>query len=504
MARAYRGDTVRAMVSQRILTLALGYAAAWPVGSSGPVAVASPRSDPTSGRAVFTGAATPHATSIVLDPAALGVGQRDEIYVALTGVLDRLRIDLSGVDDGDLQAPAGRVSDLELSPGAMVALTYHFAGNLTLGLEAHSNPAEVFPAGREELRYHALGGRERSWTASVGGSIRVTNDLLFGAGVSHQNTFLRLRYARDTALEQGRAAGGLTSSCGGEPCGLGNPLATERYDVDVRSTGALGFLSTSNLRVNVGVMYQVAREVWLAVAYHTPPGFAVQTELAGRVDVTRAPRDVTAGSDEVVTGDAVVELQLPASVDVELRARLPADLELHVGGRWEDLSRLTGYDVRAYGRALSASRIPEWTVRPLGLQDTIAAWAGAEQVDRGEWLRLGARGGFETAAVSAARTSPLTIAQRSFTLDVGAQLRWTRLTNRLVAQISYGVQYFPTLTGAGTAFDPRDRVTCVDSGFDYATAACEAVRGGYAQASAAGSYERFEHALRIGLRYELR
>src|SRR4051812_43948016 len=74
MARAYRGDTFRAMAPRRILTLALALAGAAP-------AAASPRSDPTAGRAVFTGATTHHATSIVLDPAALGLGQFDELYL---------------------------------------------------------------------------------------------------------------------------------------------------------------------------------------------------------------------------------------------------------------------------------------------------------------------------------------------------------------------------------------------------------------------------------------
>ena len=479
------------MAPRRILTFALGCVAA-----AGPCVWASPRSDPTSGRAVFTGAATPHATSIVLDPAALGLGVRDEIYAAVTSVLEQFHIDLAKLDEGDLQSPAARVRDVELSPGAMIALTYHFAGNLTLGFEARGNPAEAFPANQSALRFHNLGNGERDWLASVGGSIRVTNDLLFGAGVSHQNTFLRLRYARDTALERGHGAGGIASDCGGAPCGLANPLATELYDVDVRSP----LLSTSNLRVNVGVIYQVAHDVWLAVAYHTPPGFSVQTELSGHIDVTRAPRDVTAGSDAALRADSVVDIQFPASVDAEVRARLPASLDLHIGGRWEDLSRLSAYDVRTYGRTLSSYGIPEWTERPRGLHDSIAAWGGVEQVDHGEVLRLGARLGFETSAVPTDRTSPLTIAPASLTFDIGAQLK---AAPGMVLQLSYGLQYFPAFTVANSAFDPRDRVTCVDGGYDYSTTACRAVREGYALSSAAGSYERLEHAVRIGLRYEL-
>jgi hypothetical protein len=489
MASAYRGDTFRAMATRRILTLTLWCTAL--------VAQASPRTDPTAGRAVFTGATTPHATSIGLDPAALGLGQFDEVYVALTGVIDQLQIDLDPFATADLSAPGARVRDTELSPGAMLAFIYHFAGNLTLGFEARSNPPETFPSDRSALRYHTLGNGERDWLASVGGSIKVTNELFFGAGVSHQNTFLRLRYARDTALARGRGAGGITSDCGGAPCGLGNPQATELYDIDVRSPT----LSTSNLRVNIGGIYELSRDLWLAVAYHTPPGFAVQSELSGHVTVDRAPRDVArdGGADPVLHGQSVVEIQFPASVDAELRARLPHQLDLHVGGRWEDLSRLSAYDVRTFGTTLPGHGIPEWTQRPRGMHDAFAGWGGVEQIDTGNTWLFGGRVGFETSAVTARRTSPLTIAPLSFTLDLGAQLR---LSRALTAQLSYGVQYFPTLHPATSAFDPQDQLDCLDSGQDYTSKACTAVRNGYATGSAAGSYARLEHALRIGLRYE--
>src|SRR6476646_1013466 len=56
------------------------------------IALASPRSDPTVGRAVFSGATLPAATSIDLDPAALGLGTNDEFYVAATTIIDRYQI----------------------------------------------------------------------------------------------------------------------------------------------------------------------------------------------------------------------------------------------------------------------------------------------------------------------------------------------------------------------------------------------------------------------------
>lgn len=458
---------------------------------------ASPRSDPTTGRAVFTGATAPHATSIGLAPAAIGLGSFDEVYLAVAGTIDQRHIALDPIALDGSRAPVPAVRNVELGPAAMLAFIYHLAGEaVTLGFEARTIAPETFPSQRSPLRYHTLGGGERDWLASAAASFRVTGDLFFGASLSHQNTQLRLRYARDTALENGRGAGGVDSPCGGAPCGFDNPLATEIYEVDVRSP----FLSTSNLRVNISGVFQLARDVWLGFGYHTPPGFAVQTELAGQVEIERAPRDRLPG-EQPLRGDSVVVIQFPASIDAELRARLPLQLDLRVGGRWEDLSRLQAFDVRTYGSMLPPSGVPEWTQRPRGMRDAFAGWAGVEQVDAGQALLVGGRLGFETAALPADRTSPITISPTSLTGDLGAQ--W-RTPYRLILQLSYGLQYFPTVTTRDTtAFDPGDRLACIASSFDYSTAACRAVREGYAISSAAGDYTRFEHAVRIGLRYEI-
>lgn len=475
------------MAVPRILTLALAGATA--------SASASPRTDPTVGRAVFTGATLPHATSIGLDPAALGLGTVDQLYVAVTSTLDQLHVDLDRVDPttGAPLTPGTRVRDVELSPGVMLAFIYHLAGDsLTLGFEAHTPPAETFPTDRA-LRYHVSGGSEHDLLASVGASYKASGDLFFGASLSHQNTFLRLRYLRDTALDSAEGPG--VARCNGAPCGFGNAAAAEDWDVRVRSPT----LSTSNLRVNIGALVQLTHDVWLAVAYHTPPGFGVQSELTGHVTIQRAARDLGEGDPGELDGQSVVDIQLPASVDAELRARLPAQLDLHLAGRWEDLSRLQAYDVRTFGTTLPGHGIPEWTERPRGMHDSFAFWGGVEQVDRGELVRLGARLGFETSSVTPSRTSPLTVSPASVTVDVGAQLR---ISNALRAQLSYGLQFFPTVNAATSEFDARSRVACTASGYDYATGACEAVRDGYAITTAAGTYDRIEHALRLGLRYD--
>lgn len=479
------------MAARRILTsILLGGALLAPFG---PIASGSPRSDPTTGRAVFTGATVPSPTSIGLAPAALGLGTLDEIYVAVTSVIEQLGIDRNSIDLATGELTAGpSLRDVEIGPGANVAFLWHPSDRLTLGFEARVPPPEMQPDGRDALRYHTLGVGQRTYTATVGVSLRVTSAFFFGASLGHENTFLHLRYGRDTALEAGHGAGGVDSDCGGAACGVENPAATELYDVNVRTP----WLATSNLKVNIGTVVRVAPEVWIGLTYHTPPGFDIQTSLGGTMDVTRAPRDGGA----LTQGDATVLVSYPASIDAELRARLPEQLELHAGGRWEDLSRMQAYDVRGYGGTLRANGIPEGMLRARGLHDAVSLWAGVEQVDTGETWRLGARIGFETSSVANDRLSPLTVAPAAVTVDLGAQLR---LSSAWRLQLSYGIAYSPTVKVDHSAFDPRARIDCIDSGYDYATPGCEAVRDGYAIPTATGSYQRIDHALRLGLRYSL-
>ncbi|MBA3453338.1 MAG: hypothetical protein H0T42_09630 [Deltaproteobacteria bacterium] len=469
------------MAARRILTLII-------CGISAP-AVASPNSDPTTGRAVFTGAATPHATSVSLNPAAMGVGPVSEFYFAVVTVLQQLGIDRKTIDpDTGALSPGPRIDDTQLSPGGMLGFVWHPSERLTVGGEARLPPAERLPEAHDPLRYHTLGGGQRNYVATLGVSFRIIKKFHFGASLSHENSFLRLRYARDTALEAGRGPGGIDSDCGGAPCGIENPEATELYDVDVASP----LFATSNLKVHLGTVFSVYPDVWIGIAYHTPPGFNIQTTLDGTMDVTRAPRD----GGGIVHGGATVYVAYPASVDAEVRARLPEELELHVGARWEDLSRMQAYDVRGYGSTFRTHEIPEWTLRPRGLKDSVALWGGVEQIDKGKPLRFGARLGFETASVSTERTSPVTIGPPTLTIDLGAQLR----LGAWVMQLSYGVGLSPGVTVENSDYDPRYRLECLDT-LDYTSRACEATRNGYAIPTAAGDYSRVQHAMRLGFRY---
>jgi len=461
-------------------------------------AIASPHTDSTAGRPVFTGAATPSPTSLDVNPAAIGLGVYSELYFATTALFDRYAIDRAGldIDTGSLTDGPASVTDWTFSPGGTIGGVWHNDTRFTIGAQFHAPPGERFVE-NDAFRYHTRGGYHRRIGGSIGGSFRITRKLYFGISFALQNEYLKLRYARDTALEAARdPARGIDSDCGGERCGVENSQAEERYEIEVSSGG---WLTTANVVPTLSAAIEVSKDVWFGLAWHMPPGLSVQNELTGSMYVTRAPRD----GREQFEAAASVYLSNPASFDAEVRARLPEHLELHVGGRLEDLERFQAYEVRAYGSTIRPNDIPEWQPRPRGFHWTYAMWAGVEQVDRGSAspLLLGARIGFETKAVNNDDTSPLTIAPASATLDLGLQYR---LSDQLSLQVGYGLQYFPTVNVETSSFDPRARLRCVDSGYDYTTPGCKSVRLGYAIPTAAGEYSRIEQAGRLAVRYEFR
>src|SRR5512140_1419155 len=206
MAAAYRGDTFRAMSRAASLAVVCGLAAP---------ALASPRSDPTAGRAVFTGATMASETSIEVNPAAIGPGATTEIYAAAMAVIDQYAITRDHLDlTTGAVTPGAKIRDTEAGPGAMLAALWHVNERATLGFEARTAPAEVFIADQDPLGYHTLGGGQRTYVPlGVAASFRITNELYFGLSLGTATTTLHLHYARDTALERGHGPGGIDSDC---------------------------------------------------------------------------------------------------------------------------------------------------------------------------------------------------------------------------------------------------------------------------------------------------
>jgi hypothetical protein len=455
-------------------------------------AAASPADDPTAGRAVFTGAASPHATSILLNPAALALEPATGVhfYAGGTLLLGQLAVDRRVIDAAGNVTDGESVRSTELGPGATFGLwTVTSSRNLAVGaLLVSPEPALPFAAGENALRYHSLGGVHRTTELlTLAAAYRPIRRFYVGGAVSLTRNRVRLAFARDTALEAGRdPARGIDSDCGGAPCGVENAAAAEEYLIDA---SPVSLVAADNLTFRISTLVEVYPDWWIGATWRLP---STGVSLEGTAQVTAAPRD----GGGVRTGDAVVNMDLPTTVDAELRGRVHPKYDLHVGLHWADLSKFRDYDVRLLG---FAPDVPDWIERPRGYQDFLRGWAGIEEVDSGQKFLWGVRVGAATPAVPIERVSPTTAERWAVTADAGAQLRF----RSLVVQLSYGLEFRPTVDVANSDYNPADRLACIDSGFDYSTEACQHVRDGYAIPTAAGSYRAFQHSVRLGLRYDL-
>jgi long-subunit fatty acid transport protein len=479
-------DRAVAVSVARALTSALMVASVSP-------AAASPRSDPTSGRAVFTGAATVHPTSVTVNPATVGIDAAVNVYVAYlasTLVLDHEKVELdpsSGEVTGD---PS--ISELRASPGGELSVAWNPTQRISVAVGLRSAPAETFSRGDGTGHFHGRGGQQRDFSATIAGALRASSIFYVGAALSLSRADLHLRFSRDTALDSPTPL-----DCDGAPCGIGNLSAAEQYDIDVAPAS---LFSNQNLALTLGLALKLGTDTYVGVAYHTPPGFAVQTSLGGDATVIQPSRVGGTVAERTVKGKAAVDVSYPASVEAGLRTPVARDLLMIAGLRWEDTSRLSGYDVRPHGGAFTQRGLPEWIRRARGLSDAFSGWAGVEQVDRGESWRLGARLGYELASLEDDRVSLSGNSTGSATLDLGAQWRLSSAPWSL--QLSYGLAYFIPVSVGKSAFSAQATVDCVASGYDYASDACTAVRNGYGIESGAGDYQRFQHAFRLGARYE--
>ena len=444
--------------------------------------MASPRSDPTVGVAVFTGAATAHPTGISINPATVGLGNGTTAYLGATIALDQIGANTpaTNVDQG------GDLNVLSASPGLDVSINSHVGENLAIGFRAATGPAETFFAPRNNaMRFASLGGRQREYQFTLAGSYRIGQRTYIGVSGALGHTDLRLKFSRDTALDDA------SSMCGATLCGIGNPLAAQDFDLRLNSK----ILESSVF--SLGVVVKITPTMFIGAAYHPPPGFGIVSIFAGELRV----KQPSLSGGEVINGSAELSTSLPASIDAEFRSAINPQWETHIGGRWQDLSRLAAFDIRPYGTAFANTDVPQWVQRPRGFDDAVALWAGVEEIDRGAPLRFGGRIGVESSSIAPARTTVTTIAGASLTAQLGMQ--WRVAPGWSIAA-HYGFNYFlsRTVTADASAYQPTDALTCMANDYDYTLAACERTRQGYAQFAAEGTYTRMQHTLRVGFRYD--
>lgn len=470
----------------------------------GGAAEASPLEDPALTRGVFAGPTLPHATSVWLNPAAIGLAAGGwHLFFGATTRLDHDRIDRSQIDlDTGALTPGAKVRSLTATPGGFLAAWWK-SDNAALGLASFLPQAERFITDQEALRYHTLGGFHYQWTVlalSVGFH---WNKFWFGLGVGLGNMHtLRLEFARDTALEAGTA--GIQSDCGGSPCGVENEAAAQRYRVDVSSGGSLrpwrlGFwgalFSSENLSLNAGIVWQPNDDWVVALSYQGSVGlFGSSRRLDGTVRVETSPIE----GGLIRNGQAEVGYNLPETFHLAARMSLPGrrQWQLVTGLRMQTFFTHENLDLRMFGSELVGHDIPEQYPLYRGFRTVLRLEAGIERTPAAR-VRLGARLFLERGAVPNSSVQPMAIAGNDVGLSGGVE--W-RVAAPLVLGIGYAFTWFPAVDVTNSAFDPRDRIACVDSGYDLEQ--CQAVRDGRARPTAAGRYLRLQHAFMVSARWD--
>jgi hypothetical protein len=459
-------------------------------------AAASPGDAPWDG-AVFAGPTSPHGSNVAANPAAMLLATPAiHYFVGGIAVLEQLGIDRRVVDASGTYSDGPQVSASTFGAGGHAGVATVTARRAFAALVSLPPPDETI-AGRDALQYHTRGSRSRAFEGTVSGALRITSRIWFGLGATYVFRNRVLRFSRDTALEAGRdPARGVTSDCGGMPCGLENPLATEVWTVDPDADSpALSDISISNVRAHLSAMFTVPGGTLIGLTYQRPWNLG-RIGRDGTVTVIGAPRD----GGVVRTGEVTVYTHHPEVIRLGSRSRVHEHLDLVGEVRWKRLSNVGADDIRPYGGDLAAGGVPEIYVRARGMRETVALEAGLEEVDDGQPLRWGGRLGFDTGVVGVEHLSARAPWSRHVTAGGGLQLR---LAARWVMQLGYNVAWQLPATVEPGAYDPIDVLDCVDSGHDIDLPACGTVRGGYGAPSAAGEYRRWTHTGRLSLRLEV-
>ncbi len=454
-------------------------------------AVASPAEDPATDGVVFAGVTGIDPANAKTNPAAL-LRLPPGLYLFTIGTvaLDQLTIQrrLVAADDGTL-SNGPEVSGTTIGAGvAGGVIIFLVPGVAIAATSALRPPAETLADDR--VGYQTRGSRLRriDWF-TIAGAVRVTSRIFVGVAVAGAARHQRLGFFRDAALEAGRdPIRGVASDCGGTPCGLEHAAAREAWRVDVGQDNPL-----DSVVYTVGVMARLPKGMWAGLAAERQLS---PLEMTGDVEIVRAPRD----GGGLVNGEAVVRQRLPEAWRLGLRGPVAPGWELAGELRWRRLGRTDQIDVRVLGSELIGTDLPEQIVRSQGLRDGFAADLGLEPVDVGQRWRFGGKLGIDRGVVAPDRLSPRAPWGTQVSAALGAQLR----LDRWILQLGYRFDAQLPTSSDPSAFDPIARLDCVDAHYDYELPACETLRAGYATSTAAGTYGRFGHTVRVALRFVVR
>ena len=425
-------------------------------------------------------------------------GVVDEVYVAVTGVVDQLHIDLAAFGGAGLSSrPAAAARHRARRPASLLAV--HLSPRRRPAARSASRPAPTpprsFPDRQAALRYHDA-RRRRARLAGLGrrqlqGHQR---DLRRRQPVAPEHVppaALRARHRARRRCRPRRRDQRLRRRAVRPRQPARRPRTTTstsaRRCCRPRISGSTSARWTRS-RATSGSASAITRR----------PASRCRASSPATSPLIARARDVAAGADPIIHGQSVVEIQLPASVDAELRARL------HRPGRSSPRRSLGGSvaaavvrraSLRQHAAAQQHPRVDRAAARLARLVRGVGR-PRASRHRRAVAVRRPAR--HRDRGDRRTRTSPLTIAPTSFTAisarRSGSRVGWSRSCPTVCSSFRRSASR-AALTIRG------DQLACMASGYDYATGACAAVRGGYAIASGAGNYDRIEHAFRIGLRY---
>lgn len=469
----------------------------WPhalaIAATAAVAQASPADDPATDGAVFAGVTGADPANAIANPAAmLRLVPGWHVFAISTVAYDRIGVDRRTVDPATGALARGpAITDATIGAGVTVGVAKSIQRGVFATQISLRPPDETIddPA----VADHTRGSRTRriDWVTLAGG-FRLTSRVYFGVSGTLVDRHQTLAYARDTALAAGNdPLRGVDSDCGGVACGLEHPRARELWRIDVTPSS---LFTTDNLVYSVGLLGRLPGGVWLGFGAERPWQYGRLT-MTGDATIVQAPRDGGA----TLHGQAVVYQRLPEVLRFGGRGPIALGWELTGELRMRRLARTDPVDVRVFGADFDGADVPEIDVRPTGLTDTVAVEVGAEQPDRGQRWRGGARLGFDTGAVLDPQMSARAPWGRQLTGALGAQVRFDRWT----LQLGYRFDWQLPVTDGGRDFDPRAMIACADAAYDYDLPACAAVRAGYGTSTAAGDYTRQSHTLRVALGFVL-
>jgi hypothetical protein len=450
-------------------------------------AAATPYIDPWNGGMVFVGPTSPHVAAVYWNPAALGLMRGTHVWLAAHASYSHIGIDRAEFDPATGEPGTGvdfpKDTETVIKPGAFLGATFDLGNDkIGVGVALHLPYRDEQPQDPDaQYRYHTEGGSLRAYMATLAVSYRVNYRLIFGGGASLMFTRGSFRFALDENL----ASCGVTTGCLPDRP-IEDPEAATHLALDVSS----GF--TPAFAFNVGVLYRLVPNVWLALVGHSAPGLGL-IALTGEARVAPA---ISSGHG-AASGDAQVNLHLPMSLQAGLRWDLStAGAQLLASVRWIDTSVISKLDMRLAGAELREAEVPEWMYRYQGVSDAIIAELGFETAPGSSW-RFGVRGTFDSGGVARTHISPAHVDGPTLGVQAGVELGLGGGFSITLAA-SAGFMFPRHVTDS--VFRPSDQLGCVASDYDLDT--CATTRDGAAIPSAAGDYDRFTLGALVGLAWD--